>query len=73
MTGKKKIGDPSKGTVTLYNKTTTARSLKKGTILTAKSLQFTLDTDTSVASASESIGSITFGKISTAVTAVDIG
>jgi len=73
VTGKKKIGDPSKGTVTLYNKTTTARSLKKGTILTAKSLQFTLDTDTSVASASESIGSITFGKISTAVTAVDIG
>jgi len=73
VTGKKKIGDPARGTVTLYNKTTTTKLLKKGTIIDYKSLEFTLDNDVTVASASESIGSITFGTTTAVVTAIDIG
>jgi hypothetical protein len=73
VTGKKDVGDPAKGTVTIYNKITSTRSLKKGTTLSSGSLQFTLDSDISVASASESIGSITFGKTDAAITASAIG
>lgn len=73
VTGKKSVGDPARGTVTIYNKVTSVRSLKKGTTLTSGSLKFTLDSDVSVASASESIGSITFGKADAAITASAIG
>lgn len=73
VTGKKKVGDPARGTVTIYNKVTSEKTLKKGAVLVGKGLSFTLDEEVSVASASESIGSITFGKKSVAVTAVEIG
>jgi hypothetical protein len=73
VVGKKDVGDPARGTVTIYNKALSARSLKKGTVLSSGSLKFTLDSDTEVASASESIGSITFGKKDAAVTASAIG
>lgn len=73
VTGKKRIGDPARGTVTLYNKDTATVTLKKGAVIASGSLQFTLDADVSIASASESIGSITFGKADAAVTASSIG
>ena len=73
VTGKKKIGDPAHGTVTLYNKATGTKILKKGTVLETNSLAFTLDGDVEVASASESIGSITFGTTNAIVTASAIG
>lgn len=73
VTGKKNIGDPAKGTVTIYNKSLSSRTFRKGTVITASSLQFTLNDDVSVASASESVGSITFGKASVSVTAAQIG
>jgi ribosomal protein L18 len=73
VTGKKKIGDPARGSVTLYNKTTATKSLKKGTVIETNSLAFTLDSDVEVASASESIGSITFGTTNAAVSASAIG
>ncbi len=73
VTGKKQIGDPAKGTVTIYNKVTSARTFTKGTVLLSGNLQFTLDSDISVASASESIGSITFGKTNANITASAIG
>lgn len=73
VTGKKKVGDPAKGTVTIYNKSLAARTFQKGSTLVAKGLQFTLDDEVQVASASESIGSITFGKGNAAATAVTIG
>lgn len=74
VTGKKKIGDPAKGTVTVYNKAVSSRVIKKGTVLVgSNTLQFTIDSDVSIASASESIGSITYGKATAAVTAVGIG
>lgn len=71
--GKKNVGDPARGTVTIYNKSLSTRSFKKGTVLSTGSLKFTLDVDVEVASASESIGSITFGKKDVAVTAFAIG
>ncbi len=72
-TGTKEIGDPAQGSVTIYNKTTTERTFKKGTELIAGSLTFLLDSEVRVASASESIGSITFGKSEGSVTAEKIG
>lgn len=73
VTGQKDIGDPARGTVTVYNKTLTSKKLPKGTVLTAGSLSFTLDSDVSIASASESVGSITFGKANAAITAAKLG
>lgn len=73
VTGKKKVGDPAKGTVTIYNKSLSELNLKKGHQIVSGSLKFTLDTDVKIASAAESIGSITFGKGDVAVTAMQIG
>lgn len=73
VTGKKNIGDPAKGTVTIYNKVTSGKTLPKGSVLTTGTIAFTLDSDVSIASASESIGSITFGKATANVTAKEIG
>jgi hypothetical protein len=71
--GKKKVGDPAKGIITIYNKSLTARVFKKGQIIQSGSLSFSLDEEVKVASASESIGSITFGKSNANVTATVIG
>ena len=73
VTGKKNVGDPAKGLVTLYNKTLNAQTLSKGAILSAGSLAFTLDVDVSIASASEDLGGRTYGKATVAVTASQIG
>lgn len=73
VTGTKNIGDPAKGSVTIYNKITAQKTFSKGTVITGNGLKFTLDSDVSVASASESIGSITFGKATADVTAEEIG
>lgn len=73
VSGTKKVGDPAKGAVTIYNKSLTTKTFKKGAILTVSSLNFTLDADVLVASASESIGSITFGKATGTITAGSIG
>jgi hypothetical protein len=73
VNGKKNVGDPARGTVTIYNKALSTKTFKKGTVLDTGTLQFTLDNDIDVASASESIGSITFGKGDVNVTAVAIG
>ena len=73
VTGKKNVGDPAKGIISIYNKTLSPRTFTKGTVLSSKSLQFTLDDDVQIASATESIGSITFGKGTVAVTASVIG
>ncbi|MCJ7826565.1 baseplate J/gp47 family protein, partial [Patescibacteria group bacterium] len=75
-TGKKKIGDPAKGTVTIFNKSEgTAYSLKKGTIISTGTLQFVLDNDVSLASASTNLsqGQTVFGKTTTTATASTVG
>lgn len=75
VTGKKKVGDPAKGPMTIYNKSLSGRTFVKGTIFQSGTLSFTLDSDVAVASASESLsqGTTTYGKATGAVTAVEIG
>ena len=73
VSGTKKIGDPAKGGITIYNKSLNSRTFKKGSILAASGIQFTLDADVEVVEAAESIGSITFGKATGSVTAKEIG
>ncbi|MBI4999752.1 hypothetical protein HZB97_03220, partial [Candidatus Gottesmanbacteria bacterium] len=74
-TGKKLVGEPAKGEVTIYNKTTNSKSFKKGTILVApNNLKFTLDEEVSVASASEGVDyTLTPGKQTARVTGEKIG
>ncbi len=52
VTGKKQIGDPAKGAVTITNRTFDSLTLPKGTVFTSGDLQFTLDNNVSIASAS---------------------
>lgn len=75
VTGKKKVGDPAKGTVTVFNKSTLSRSFKKGSVLVSNALQFILSEDVTIASASENLvsGTVTFGKTDAALTASEIG
>lgn len=76
VVGKKNVGDPAKGSVTIYNKaTSSAKTFPKGSVLTSGSLQFSLDDAVSVASASESLsqGTTTYGKSTGSITAVQIG
>ncbi len=72
-TGKKIVGEPAKGTVTIVNKSTVSRTFKKGTVLSASGIEFTLDRDVSIASASETFQGITYAKETVSVTAKDIG
>lgn len=56
-TGKKKIGDPAKGKVVLYNKTNSQKNLSVGTVLSGpNNLKFALDTSVEIASQSSSTG-----------------
>lgn len=71
--GKKQIGDPAKGTIIIYNKTSGSQSLSKGTSISSGSIKFTLDTSVTIASQSASDSGITFGKANTTVTAASIG
>lgn len=75
VTGQKDIGDPARGTVTVYNKSFSTRMFKKGTIIATGSLQFTLDSDITVASKSVNLsrGEETYGQASASVTAVTLG
>lgn len=73
-TGKKLVGEPAGGDVTIYNKMTNSKTFKKGTILIGPNeLKFTLAEEVSIASASENVGSLTFGKQNTKVSASAIG
>lgn len=71
--GKKIIGDQAKGTVTLYNKTTSTRTFDKGTKLTAKNLTFTLNDKIEVSGATESADGLSYGKANMTVSADKIG
>ncbi|HVZ58741.1 MAG TPA: baseplate J/gp47 family protein [Patescibacteria group bacterium] len=74
-TGQKEVGDKAKGTVTLYNSDASKKTLPAGTVLTSSNnIDFTLDKDTSVASATGDIFSGTKpGTAQADVTAKDIG
>ncbi len=73
-TGTKQVGTQAKGQVTIFSRLTSTTTLKKGTVITASNdLEFTLDSDTQVASFSGDTTdpSITVANVS--VTAKDIG
>jgi len=73
-TGKKIVGESAKGEVTIYNRTSSNKTFTKGTLLSAGSLKFTLDSDVSVASKSAGSDYIDVpGKVNVAVTAQAIG
>lgn len=76
--GKKLIGEPATGKVTVYNKLPSSRKLSKGENLVAPNkIRYSLDEEVSIASASvkEDQGSKTtvYGKAQVQVTAIDIG
>lgn len=72
-TGKGNTGEKAKGEVTVYNKTTTGKTLPKGTVLLHGDLRFTLDSDVGLASASDTGEGLAFGKTAVNVTAGSIG
>ncbi len=74
-TGKKTVGDRAKGEVTIYNRRTDGgKTFSTGTVISAEKLEFTLDSETSVASASAGADySIVPGKAKATVTARDFG
>jgi len=72
-TGKTKIGERSSGEVTIYNKTLSSKTFPKGTVIIADNLKFSLDTDVTIASASDTGEGLTFGKTAAKITATEIG
>jgi hypothetical protein len=73
-TGTKTIGDPAKGAVTIYNRTSASKTFTKGTTLASGSLKFTLDSDVTVASKSAGSDYVDVpGKSSVDITASAIG
>ena len=77
VTGKKKVGDSAKGTITFTNKITSERTFKKGTVFIAKGISYSLDEEVKIASATtllnDSLSTTTFSKKDGTVTAIDIG
>jgi hypothetical protein len=73
-TGKKIVGDPAKGLVTIYNRTSAAKTFAKGTTIASGSLKFTLDQDVQVASKSAGSDYVDVpGKANVEITALTIG
>ncbi|MCX6816952.1 MAG: hypothetical protein NTZ93_03740 [Candidatus Beckwithbacteria bacterium] len=78
-TGTKLIGNPAAGDITIYNKTSQAKTFTQATVLIDPSnLTFTLDEDTTIASSSsqessEGVITITPGKANAKITAKSIG
>lgn len=74
VSGKKTIGDPSRGEIVLYNRTTLPKTLSKGTQLTANNLRFTLDSDVTIASKSAGADYVDVpGKATAKITAATFG
>lgn len=76
-TGSKIIGEKAKGTVTVFNKTTSIKTFARGTELKNGTKVYTLNEDVTVASASTQETStgqtVQYGKKDAAITAKDIG
>jgi len=73
-TGKKQVGESAKGTVIIYNKTSSPKTFSQGTVLLGpNNINFTLDTSVNVASQSAVDGGISFGKTAGNATASTIG
>ena len=74
-TGKKTVGDKAKGEVTIFNRRTDGgKTFSAGTVISADKLEFTLDSEVQVASASAGADySIVPGKAKITVTARNFG
>ncbi len=73
-TGKKQVGESAKGTVIIYNKTSSPKTFGPGTVLVGPdNLTFTIDTSVQVASQSAFESGISFGKATVNATASQIG
>ncbi|MCH7951686.1 hypothetical protein IH980_03050 [Patescibacteria group bacterium] len=77
-TGSKLVGEKAKGEVSVYNKTSAAKTFAAGTMLVGPNkLAFSLDSEVSVASASsqesDEAVTTTFGKAKASITATAIG
>lgn len=73
-TGQKQIGNPARGQIIVYNKTSASKNLAAGTtLIAAGNMRFTLDSGVNVASQSAVEGGISFGKATSSVTAAAIG
>lgn len=73
-TGESLVGDKATGEVIVYNKTNNLKKFSSGTTLIGpSSLQFTLNSDISIASQSATDTGITFGTTTTSVTATEVG
>ncbi len=68
-TGKKTVGDKAKGTVTIYNKTSQAKSFPAGSTVKFGKLSFVTDEEVSVASASSTMSETVHGKATVKATA----
>lgn len=74
VTGTKTIGDPSRGEVTIYNRTALPKTFIKGTTMSSGSLKFTLDTDVTIASKSAGADYVDVpGKATVKITASSFG
>lgn len=72
-TGRKLVGDPAKGAVTIYNKTSAEKSFDKGTEITSGSLVYTLDADVTITAAVDETTVVNPGKSVVTATAKEIG
>lgn len=71
-TGTKIIGDPAKGEVTIYNRTSLEKTFQQGTIISYNNLDFTLDSNVTIASESADTDYAP-GQATVAITADQIG
>lgn len=73
-TGTKTIGDPARGEVVIYNRTNLPKTFAKGTVISRDNLDFTLDKEVIVASASAGADYTNIpGKATVPITAQSIG
>ncbi len=74
VSGTKTIGDPSRGEITIYNRTSLPKTLLKGTNITSGSVKFTLDSDATIASKSAGADYVDVpGKATVKITAASFG
>ncbi len=73
-TGEKTVGDPAKGEVVIYNRTSSSKTFAKGVSLAFGTLKFTLDQDVTIASKSAGSDYVDVpGKASVPITSSSIG
>lgn len=72
-TGEEETGEAATGTIEITNKSSDTKTLPAGTVVSADSLQFVLDTAVIVPAYELDDDGISFGKATAAVTAADIG